>query len=52
MKKLQIGNVTLDNPIILAPMAGVSDLAISSALPRNGSSIGVHGDGECQGNLL
>ena len=23
MKKLQIGNVTLDNPIILAPMAGV-----------------------------
>ena len=53
MKKLQIGNVTLDNPIILAPMAGVSDPpAISSALQRNGSSIGVHGDGECQGNLL
>ena len=26
MNKLQIGNVTLDNPIILAPMAGVSDL--------------------------
>lgn len=26
MKKLQIGNVTLDNPVILAPMAGVSDL--------------------------
>ena len=25
MKKLQIGNVTLDNPVILAPMAGVSD---------------------------
>ena len=22
MKKLQIGNVTLDNPVILAPMAG------------------------------
>ena len=26
MKRLQIGNVTLDNPVILAPMAGVSDL--------------------------
>ena len=26
MKKLQIGNVPLDNPVILAPMAGVSDL--------------------------
>lgn len=26
MKTLTIGNVTLDNPVILAPMAGVSDL--------------------------
>ena len=26
MKKLTIGNVTLDNPVILAPMAGVTDL--------------------------
>lgn len=26
MKKLQIGNVTLDNNVILAPMAGVTDL--------------------------
>lgn len=26
MKKLVIGNVTLDNPLILAPMAGVTDL--------------------------
>jgi len=26
MKKLNIGNVTLDNPLILAPMAGVTDL--------------------------
>ena len=26
MQKLHIGNVTLDNPIILAPMAGVTDL--------------------------
>lgn len=26
MKKLKIGNVTLDNPYILAPMAGVTDL--------------------------
>ena len=24
--KLQIGNVTLENPVILAPMAGVTDL--------------------------
>ena len=26
MRKLQIGNVILDNPLILAPMAGVTDL--------------------------
>lgn len=26
MKKLQIGNITLENPYILAPMAGVTDL--------------------------
>lgn len=26
MKQLTIGNVTLDNPVILAPMAGVTDL--------------------------
>ena len=26
MKKLKIGNVTLDNPVVLAPMAGVTDL--------------------------
>ena len=31
MKKLQIGNVTLDNPIILAPMARVSDHFVCSA---------------------
>ena len=24
--KLQIGNVTLPNPVVLAPMAGVTDL--------------------------
>ena len=26
MTKLKIGNVELDNPLVLAPMAGVTDL--------------------------
>ncbi len=26
METLKIGNVTLDNPLVLAPMAGVTDL--------------------------
>lgn len=25
-KKLKIGNVSLENPVVLAPMAGVTDL--------------------------
>jgi|GEM_PF-5470336 len=32
MKKLQIGNVTLDNPIILAPMAGGSHPHVAQPL--------------------
>ena len=52
MKKLQIGNVTLDNPIILAPMAGVSDLPFRLLCREMGATHCVHGDGECQGNLL
>ena len=50
MKKLQIGNVTLDNPVILAPMAGVSDLP--PALQGDGSGAGVHGNGQCQSHIL
>ena len=48
MKKLQIGNVTLDNPVILAPMAGVSDLPLQG----DGSGAGVHGNGQCQSHIL
>ena len=52
MKKLQIGNVTLDNPVILAPMAGVSDPAVPPALQGDGSGAGVHGNGQCQSHIL
>lgn len=35
MKQLTIGNVSLANPVILAPMAGVSDLPfVCSAMSR------------------
>ena len=39
MKKLQIGNVTLDNPIILAPMAGVSDLPFRLLCKEQGAGL-------------
>ena len=36
MKPLRIGNLTIDNPIIAAPLAGVSDKAYRRVLKENG----------------
>ncbi len=39
MKKLTIGNVTLDNPYILAPMAGVTDLPFRLLCREQGAGL-------------
>ena len=39
MKKLTIGNVTLDNPVILAPMAGVTDLPFRVLCREQGAGL-------------
>ncbi len=39
MKNVQIGNVTLDNPVILAPMAGVSDLPFRLLCREQGAGL-------------
>lgn len=39
MKKLKIGNVTLDNPYILAPMAGVTDLPFRLLCREQGAGL-------------
>ena len=39
MRKLQIGNVTLENNIILAPMAGVTDLPFRLLCARQGAGL-------------
>ena len=44
--KLKIGNVTLENNLILAPMAGVTDLPFRFALQGAGSRAYLHGDGK------
>ena len=39
MKKLTIGDVTLDNPVILAPMAGVTDLPFRLLCREQGAGL-------------
>ena len=39
MKKLKIGNVTLDTPLILAPMAGVTDLPFRLLCKEQGAGL-------------
>ena len=39
MNKLKIGNVTLENNLVLAPMAGVTAPAISFVMPQTGAGL-------------
>ena len=49
---MKIGNVELENNIILAPMAGVSDLPFRLHLQGAGCRNGLHGNGECKSHFL
>ena len=52
MKTLKIGTVELENPYILAPMAGGDRPAFSFAVQRAGSGTFVHGDGKREGDTV
>lgn len=39
MNKLKIGNVTLENNLVLAPMAGVTDLPFRLLCRRQGAGL-------------
>ena len=49
---LKIGNVELENNVILAPDGGRDGHAVPDPLQGAGSRSGVHGDGEREGDPL
>ncbi len=51
IKKLRIGNVEVDNNLILAPMAGVTDLPFRLLCREQGCGL-LYRDGECKGDPI
>ena len=49
---LRIGNVELENPYILAPMAGGNRPAISFVMQRTGRRTFVYGNGKRSGHSV
>lgn len=49
--KWKIGSVEIENPFILAPMAGVTDLPFRILCKEQGRSV-VHRDGQCKGDFF
>ena len=52
LKKLKIGNVELENNIILAPMAGITDLPFRCICKKFGPRSSYNRNGKCQSNFL
>lgn len=50
--KWKIGSVEIENPFILAPMAGVTDLPFRILCKEQGGRSIVHRDGQCKGDFF
>ena len=50
--KWKIGSVEIENPFILAPMAGVTDLPFRILCKEQGAGLSVHRDGQCKGDFF
>ena len=50
LHNLKIGNVILENNIILAPMAGITDRAFRIICEEYGVRSSLHRNGKCKGN--
>ena len=50
--KLKIGNVELENNLILAPMAGITDLPFRIICEKYNPRISLYRNGKCKGLVL
>ena len=48
----KIGSVEIENPFVLAPMAGVTDLPFRGLCKEQGAGLILYRDGQCQGDFF
>ena len=49
---MEIGNLKLENPYILAPMAGVTDLPFRLLCKEQGAGLFMYGNDQCESTAI
>lgn len=52
LKKIKIGNVELENNLILAPMAGITDLHFRKIVEKFRTRVSSYRNGKCKSNFI